>query len=104
MPPLKKKKKKSGRTRGGTYRAITLHGEVEFQVPPGTQYGDTALLKGCGLVKGESFGDQIVHLAVLIPSGVDAGIAQQLQQLLPPTYATPEVLQELRAKFEPLLR
>eukprot|EP00667_Euglena_gracilis_P012313 EG_transcript_12653 len=89
---------------GGPYRAITLHGEVEFQVPPGTQYGDVALLKGYGLRKGDGFGDQYVHLAVLIPTGVEPDAAQQLQQLLPPTYPTPDILHALRAKFEPLLR
>lgn len=89
---------------GGPYKAITVHGEAEIQIPPGTQYGDTLVLKGQGLQKGESKGDQHVHLAVLIPEEVDAAAIPELQKLLPVSYPNPDSLRELKAKFEPTLK
>ena len=89
---------------GGPYKVLTLSGEAKVEIPPGTQYGDTLRLEGKGLRRKEQAGDHYVHLAVAIPDGLDAEALAKLQELLPPTYPTPDQLRSLKAKFEPLMK
>eukprot|EP01049_Picozoa_sp_SAG25_P002060 SAG25_NODE_102_length_15486_cov_22.883278_7_plen_102_part_00 len=56
---------------GGTIIVPTLGGDIEMQVSPGTQSGETRRLRGRGikLLRGRGAGDQYVRFKVVIPKG-----------------------------------
>jgi molecular chaperone DnaJ len=54
---------------GATLKAPSLGGEVELNVAPGTQPGETIVLRGKGLprLQGRGTGDLIAHLRLVVP-------------------------------------
>lgn len=65
---------------GDNLEIDTLKGSAFFKVPPGTQHGDSVLLKGYGLRKEDEddFGDLTVNFSVVMP----AKVTQEHQALL----------------------
>jgi molecular chaperone DnaJ len=59
-------------TLGATVQAPTLEGEVELEVPAGTQPGQTFTLKGKGVphLRSRQRGDQLVTVQVEIPAAL----------------------------------
>ncbi|MFV0464399.1 MAG: molecular chaperone DnaJ [Nostocoides sp.] len=59
---------------GATLQLSTLDGEHEVEVRPGTQAGETVMLRGLGVthLRGGGRGDAIVHLSVTTPQNLDA--------------------------------
>lgn len=55
---------------GGKLMLPTLHGTVAFQLPAGTQHGQTFRLKGQGVKTGNTPGDQLVKIHVTIPKSL----------------------------------
>jgi molecular chaperone DnaJ len=58
---------------GATVPVPTLDGDHRVDVPPGTQHGDQAVLRGLGLptLRGAARGDQYVVFNVVVPSELD---------------------------------
>ena len=53
---------------GGKVVVPTLEGEVEVVVPVGTQPDESRVLRGKGIKKNASTGNQYIHFKVIIPS------------------------------------
>ena len=56
---------------GGKVEVPTIAGRVFATVPPGANTGQTLRLKGRGIKKGATAGDQLVKLAVVMPERID---------------------------------
>lgn len=56
---------------GGKVMAPTVHGDVSVTVPKGSNTGRTLRLKGKGIRKGGTEGDQYVKLKLVLPDGED---------------------------------
>jgi len=67
---------------GATMTIPTLDGEVELQIPPGTQPGTALRLVKCGVVDMDSpqRGDLIVHIQVAVPKHLTARQRELLQE------------------------
>ncbi len=59
---------------GATVKAHSLEGEIDVQVPAGTQPGDTLSLRGKGLprLQGRGVGDLVVHFRLAVPKSLTA--------------------------------
>jgi molecular chaperone DnaJ len=74
----------------------SLSGDVELDVPPGTQPGDVRVLKGEGMpsLRGSRRGSLFVRLDVAVPTVLDGEQRRLLEQLdakLPPdAYVSPD--------------
>ena len=66
---------------GATLKAPTLDGEVELDVGPGTQPGETVVLRGKGLprLQVRGVGDLIVHLRLVVPKNLSPEQEQTLR-------------------------
>ncbi|MFW5870328.1 MAG: DnaJ C-terminal domain-containing protein [Candidatus Sumerlaeota bacterium] len=53
---------------GGEIEVPTLGGQLKMKLPPGSQNGAKLRLKRRGMVSGDSAGDQIVHIKVVVPT------------------------------------
>jgi DnaJ-class molecular chaperone len=56
---------------GGKIEVPTITGRVSATVPPGANTGQTLRLKGRGVKRGASAGDQLVRLSVVMPEHID---------------------------------
>jgi DnaJ-class molecular chaperone len=56
---------------GGKVEVPTISGRVSVTVPPGANTGQTLRLKGRGVKRGSTSGDQLVKLSVVMPESVD---------------------------------
>lgn len=92
---------------GATLTIPTLDGEVELEFEPGTQPGETKVLRGKGVphLNGYGRGDQQVLVTVLVPHDLDEQHRQLLRDLddaLTPEHYAPKaegVLHKLRNLF-----
>jgi molecular chaperone DnaJ len=68
---------------GGEVFVPSLEGEIAVEVPPGTQHGETALLKGRGLppLRGGRRGDQHVVFELVVPTDLDDEQRQAAERL-----------------------
>lgn len=70
---------------GVTLKVPTLSGRVSLKIPPGTSSGKRLRIKGRGLndsnAKGQSAGDQIVTVQVVVPDNLDRDSIDQLKKL-----------------------
>ena len=67
---------------GAKVKVPTPHGSVSLKVPPRTQSGQVARLKGKGVAKKSGTpGDLYVHFLVQIPTAESAEIEQAVQTL-----------------------
>ena len=69
---------------GATMKVPTIaDGEVDLKIPPGTQAGETFVLKGKGIphLRGRGNGDQIVQIHVVIPKKLTKRQKELLQEL-----------------------
>jgi molecular chaperone DnaJ len=68
---------------GARVAVPTLGGEVEIDVPAGTQPGDTLVLEGRGLpnLRSRGQGDVVAHFRVVVPSKLTAEQEEQLRAL-----------------------
>ncbi|MBA4418596.1 MAG: molecular chaperone DnaJ [Syntrophus sp. (in: bacteria)] len=57
-------------TLGGRVKVLTLEGETEIEILPGTQQGKVIRLKGLGVAKSNGYGrgDEFVYLNIVIPT------------------------------------
>ncbi|MEO1223212.1 MAG: J domain-containing protein [Pseudomonadota bacterium] len=58
----------------------TIDGTVMVTVPKGANSGQTLRLKGKGLKSGDTRGDQLVHLDVVMPETIDSELAEFLSE------------------------
>ena len=56
---------------GGKVEVPTIGGRVFATVPPGANTGQTLRLKGRGIKRGGTAGDQLVRLSVMLPERID---------------------------------
>jgi molecular chaperone DnaJ len=79
----------------------TLDGREKVTVPAGTQFGDTAVLRGKGLprVKRSGRGDFVVHFRVVVPKKLSGREKELLQQLVREE-ERPGVFQKVKELFE----
>lgn len=65
---------------GGNAKAKTIYGEEEIRIAPGTQNGDTVVLKGKGMpsINSSNYGNQIVGIIVDLPKR----LSQEQKELL----------------------
>jgi len=49
----------------------TIHGSVAMTIPPGASSGQRLRLKGKGIRRGKTAGDQTVRLKIVLPKKVD---------------------------------
>jgi len=69
---------------GGTLRINTVHGDVEYEVKPGTQTDTRIRLRGKGvpsLRSASTFGDHYVTLVVQVPTGLSEKAKEALRTL-----------------------
>jgi molecular chaperone DnaJ len=68
---------------GATIKVPTLFGEEELKIPPGTQSGETFVLRGKGIphLKGRGQGDQYVTVKVTTPKRLSRRVRQLLEEL-----------------------
>ncbi len=68
---------------GATVKVPTLFGEEELTIPPGTQSGETFVLRGKGIphLRGRGRGDQYVTVKVVTPKRLSRRVRQLLEQL-----------------------
>ncbi|MBN2528779.1 MAG: DnaJ domain-containing protein [Deltaproteobacteria bacterium] len=66
---------------GETITVETPWGEGKLRVPPHTQGGTRMRIKGHGIRKGESKGDLLVHLNIVIPEATDKKTDELIQKL-----------------------
>jgi molecular chaperone DnaJ len=66
---------------GATLKAPTIDGEVDIDVAPGTQPGETVVLRGKGLprLQGRGNGDLVAHLRLVVPKKLSAEQEQALR-------------------------
>jgi molecular chaperone DnaJ len=66
---------------GATVKAPSLDGDVEVNVPPGTQPGDIVNLRGQGLphLQGRGSGNLVVHLKLVVPKTLTPEQEQSLR-------------------------
>ncbi|HUP18888.1 MAG TPA: molecular chaperone DnaJ [Gemmatimonadota bacterium] len=78
----------------GSEREIpTLEGTAPLEIPAGTQSGDVLRLAGMGIppLAGGRRGDQLIHVAVWIPTRLSAGEQARLEELADsPNFVPPE--------------
>lgn len=81
----------------------TLDGEMEFEVPAGTQSGDDFMLRGKGVprLRGGGRGDMVVRVHVVVPKPNDLTDEQrQLLEKLADTMGTPALPKRQKGFFE----
>lgn len=63
---------------GASVQIPTIHSRVTMKIPPGSNSGTTLRLKGKGIAgpKGDSAGDQIIRLKVVLPDQIDSELAE----------------------------
>lgn len=68
---------------GGLVCVPGLHGDVDLDVPAGSQYGDLVRVRGEGMprLRGGGKGDLVVHLAVTVPKKLDKRQRELLREL-----------------------
>ena len=68
---------------GATIKVPTLFGEEELKIPPGTQSGETFVLRGKGIphLKGRGQGDQYVTVKITTPKRLSRRVRQLLEEL-----------------------
>jgi curved DNA-binding protein len=67
---------------GGTVRVPTLDGDVEMNLPKGTQSGRTLRLRGKGWIKRDgSRGDELAEIRIVIPSKPSAEVLELYEKL-----------------------
>lgn len=89
---------------GTTVKVPTLReGEIELQVPPGTQPDATRVLRGKGIQKPNTsvYGNQILHFKVMIPTCVALCALFPLLRLYPPAHT---LLRSLTPKQQSLIQ
>jgi len=64
---------------GGSVEVPTLDGTVRMKIPPGTQPGRTFRLRGKGMPRGSSRGDQLVTVDPEVPVGLGASQVPALE-------------------------
>ncbi len=81
----------------------TLDGTQRVTVPAGTQFGDTAVLRGKGLprVKRSGRGDFVVHFRVVVPKKLSARQKELVQELVREE-ERPGVFKKVKELFEGL--
>jgi curved DNA-binding protein len=67
--------------RGGKVKVPTVDGSVSLKVPPGTQTGATARLKGKGVTRKGKTGDLYVHYLVHVPTEISPEVNALLDAL-----------------------
>lgn len=82
---------------GGQIRVPTLTGDILLKVRPGTQHGHKDILKGKGIkiLNSYSYGDQIIHIRVTVPTTLSprqlALIEEYVKEEIKETAEEPEV-------------
>ena len=84
---------------GASVKVSTLEGDVELEVPPGTQSGEVFQLKGKGVphLRGRQRGDQLVAVKVEIPKSLSEeqrGLLQRLAATLDESPTGPDDQEE----------
>ena len=49
----------------------TISGSVSMTIPPGTSSGQRFRLKGRGIKRGKTAGDQLVRIKIVLPKAID---------------------------------
>ena len=49
----------------------TISGSVSMTIPPGTSSGQRLRLKGRGIKRGKTAGDQLVRIKIVLPKAID---------------------------------
>lgn len=67
---------------GGTIEVPTLNGKASLTIPAGTQSGTTFRLKGKGMpsLRGGYYGDQMVRVAIEVPTALSSEQRQKLEE------------------------
>lgn len=88
---------------GARIMILTLDGETEIEVPPGTQSETEFVLRGKGVPRLDSYGrgDMVVKLTVVIPDGLNDEQRQLLERLAE-TMGTPVLPKRGKGLFERL--
>ncbi len=70
-------------TLGGQMKIPTLEGEMEIEIPSGTQPGKVMRIKGLGVAKSNGYGrgDQLVYLNIVIPTSLSERQKGLLEEL-----------------------
>ena len=66
---------------GGEIKVPTLEGEILMKIPPGVSTGSKLRIKGKGIGAGESRGNEIVVLKVVIPKNIDPDLKTAVENL-----------------------
>ncbi len=66
---------------GATIEIPTIHGEVEFKIPSGTQTGARLRLKGKGIKSKNGHGDQYVRVNIKVPTSITGEEKKLLKEL-----------------------
>ena len=79
----------------------TLDGEVEFEIPPGTQSGEDFVLRGKGVphLRGAGRGDMVVRVTVVVPETLSEEQRELLEKLAL-TMGTPTLPKQNKGFFE----
>jgi len=88
---------------GATLVVPTLDGEVEFDLPPGTQSGDDFILRGKGVphLRTPGRGDMVIRVTVVVPEEL-TGEQRDLLTRLADTMGTPALPKKGKSFFERL--
>jgi len=86
---------------GAELNVPTLDGEVEMEIPAGTQSGEDFVLRGKGVphLRGTGRGDMVIRVTVVVPESLtdeQRGLLEQLAQ----TMGTPTLPKRNRGFFE----
>ncbi len=86
---------------GAKVRIPTLEGEMEFEVPPGTQSGEEFVIRGKGVphLQRPGRGDLVVRVTVVVPEEL-TGEQRELLEKLAQTMGTPVLPKRTKGFFE----
>jgi molecular chaperone DnaJ len=87
---------------GGEITVPTIEGQTQVKVPLGTQPGKVFRLKGLGVTKSNGYGrgDQLVHLNIIIPVGLNEKQKTLMEELAKEfTEASPKTRKGFKDKF-----
>lgn len=66
-------------TLGGKVATPTIHGSVNLSIPKGANSGQTLRLRGRGVKRGDTAGDQKVELRIVMPPKIDDELEEFMQ-------------------------
>jgi molecular chaperone DnaJ len=86
---------------GAKVRVPTIDGEMDFEIPGGTQSGEDFVIRGKGVphLRGSGRGDMVVRVTVVTPDDLDDRQRELLEQLAE-TMGTPTLPKKSRGFFE----